>query len=182
MKIRLLLIVLYVALLLSSCSYKRLLADKRYIVQDVKGYLVFREGTDVTFYPFKDTIDAYFLADKHKEEGYKIGYDTYWMDSLSIDYSYLREAEKGGSKLSILPVEIRYYLGDSWQKKDEKNTIYYYWNNELRTLVFKQHDWRSIIHIVLLRKSDEERAKKLNIPDEPFHYRQFRSDWPGVNY
>lgn len=173
-------LILALSLLLTSCGYK--LANKRYIVQDAKGYLVFREGIDVTFYPFKDTVDAHFLADTHKEEGYKIGYDTYWMDSLSIDYSYLKEVGNGGSKLSILPVEIRCYLGEGWQKKDEKNTIYYYWNNELRILTFKQHDWRNIIHITLLRKSDEERAEKLDIPRKPPHYRQFSSDWPGVNY
>lgn len=180
MKSKLLLNILFITFLLSSCGYRRLLADKRYIVQDVKGYLVFTD-IDVVFYPYKDTIDAHFLADKHKAKGYKIGYDTYWMDSLSTDYSDLLYF-KNDTKLSIIPVEVRYYLGSTWEKEDEYGSINYKWKEDTFELPYRYHDWRSIIHIVLLRKRDEERAEKLDIPREPPHYRQFSSDWPGVNY
>jgi hypothetical protein len=156
-------------LLLSSCNYK--VTNKKYIVKDVKGYLVFREEESI-FFPYNDTIDIMFLADKNKKEGYKIGYDTYWFDSLSIDYSQLKNAEGYKVKFSIIPVEIRYYLGDVWMKKDEINTMYYKWNNEIMSLRFKQHDWRNIISIFLLRKGDQEREAQLNIDRPPLHYRQ----------
>lgn len=171
-------LILIILFFLTSCNYR--LVNKRHVVQDTKGYLVFREG-EVIFFPFKDTIDAHFLADKTKDRGYRIGFDTYWLDSLSTDYSNLLYIEND-TKFSIIPVEIRYYLGSGWQKEDEYSSIGYKWKNETFELPYRLHDWRSILEVHLLRKSDKERAKNLNIDYGPLHYRQSRKDWPGLNY
>lgn len=142
---------------LGSCSYK--LADKHYVIQDQKGYLVFTQD-EVNFYPSKDTIDTKFLADNNKKEGYRLGFDTNWLDSLSTDYSYATE-RKYPKKFSIIPVEVRSYLGNAWQKESEKNTFTYWWDNQLRTLRYKVYDFRSIIHIAVVRERDVKRLDSL---------------------
>jgi hypothetical protein len=137
-------------------------------VQHARGFLVFRGEDEVTFYTTKDTIDSKFLADKQKKEGFKVDFDTNLLDSLSVDYSYIPLAK--GIRLSILPAEITYYLGDAWQKKDEQNVIEYNWDNQLFILRFKQHDWRQILMISVVREKDKKRLKELNIEPFPLHY------------
>lgn len=152
----------------TSCNYK-LLIDKRYVVQHERGYLIFRGEYGVFFYPTKDTLDSKFLSDKKKREGYKVEFDTDWLDSLSVDYSYISAFKN--VKLSIIPVEITYYLGDSWQKKDEQSVIKYNWNDELFILRFKQHDWRQILMISVVREEDIKRLKGLKSEPFPLHYK-----------
>ena len=67
-------ILLLLSFILTSCRYK-FFVDKRYVVQDTKGYLVFRED-EVVFFPSNDTIDVKFLADNGKKKGYKIEFTT----------------------------------------------------------------------------------------------------------
>lgn len=67
-------------------------------------------------------------------------------------------------------------------KKDELGTVDYRLNGKTYELFYKQHDWRNIISIFLLREIDKEREVLLNMERLPLHYRQFSRDWPGVNY
>ena len=151
-------IILLFSFFLACCNYK-LLVDKRYVVHNQKGYLVFRED-EAVFFPTKDTIDAKFLADKHKKQGYKVKFTTDWLDSLSADYSHLLFI-KNDKRLSIIPVEIRNYLGVDWEKHDEENTIDYKWGNETHVLHYKIHDWRQILMISVVREIDRKRVKEL---------------------
>jgi len=164
---------------LGSCNYK--FVNKRYIVKDIKGYLVFNNNNDVVFFPYEDTVDMNFLSDNHKKKGFRVEFDTYWLDSISTDYSNLLYIEND-NRFSIIPAEIRCYLGTGWQTEDEYSAISYKLNNRTFELPYRLHDWRYIIEIHLLRKSDKAREAKLNIDYGPPHYRQFRRDWPGLNY
>ncbi|HTE30925.1 MAG TPA: hypothetical protein VK666_11170 [Chryseolinea sp.] len=154
-------------LIFASCNYK-LLVDKRYVVQREQGYLVFRGDYGVIFFSTKDTLDSRFLSDEGRKEGYEIEFDTDWLDSLSVDYSYIPAFK--GVKFSILPVDITYYLGDFWQKKGEQNVIEYNWNNQRRILRFKQHDWRQILMISVVREEDKKRVREKQSGRFPFHY------------
>ena len=151
---------------LMSCNYK-LFVNERYVVQSERGYLVFRDG-ETTFYPTRDTIDAKFLSDYYKRTGYKIDYATDWLDSLSINYSNTYIVEN--AKFSLIPVEITYYLGDVWQQKSERNSIEYKWDSKTFTLHFKQHDWRRILMIAVVRDSDRRRLAELKTEPPPLHY------------
>lgn len=162
------LILLLLSFVLVSCKYK-LFVDKRYVVQDTKGYLVFRED-EVVFFPTNDTADIDFLADKHKQKGYRIEFATDWLDSLSTDYSHLLYI-KNDKRLSIIPVKIRNYLGVDWEKHDEESTIEYKLNNETNVLHYKVHDWRQILMISIVRESDRKRLNNLKIDSLPPHYR-----------
>jgi len=153
--------------IIASCNFK-LFVDKKYVVQHVQGFLVFRGENEATFYPTKDTVDAKFLADKKKKEGYRVEFNTGWLDSLSVDYSYISTIK--GVRLSIIPVEVTYYLGDAWQKEDEQNSIEYNWEDKLFVLRFKQHDWRQILMIAVVREQDKKRLKELNLGPFPLHY------------
>jgi hypothetical protein len=147
--------------LLASCNY-RFFVDKHYIVREDKGYLVFNND-QIVFFPTKDTIDAKFLADKHKKEGYKVEYDTDWLDSLSTNYSNLLFIEND-KRLSIIPVKIRNYLGELWRPVSDKGTIDYKWNNEKYTIRYETADWRQILMISAVRESDIKRIKDLKMP------------------
>lgn len=162
------LILLLLSFVLVSCKYN-LFVDKRYVIQDTKGYLVFRED-EVVFFPTNDTVDVEFLADKQKKKGYRIEFATDWLDSLSTDYSHLLFI-KNDKRLSIIPVEIRNYLGVDWKKHDEESTMEYKWNNATNVLHYKIHDWRQILMISVVRESDRKRLSNLKIDSLPLHYR-----------
>ena len=142
----------------ASCNYK-FLVYKRYVVEDEKGYLVFTQD-EVNFFPTKDTVDNYFLGEKNKEKGYRIDFSTDWLDSLSTDYSFAAEMEP--KKFSIIPVVVRSYLGNVWQEKSEQNTFSYLWEGKRQILRYKVYDFRSIIHISVVRESDRKRLKGIS--------------------
>jgi hypothetical protein len=149
-----------------SCNYK-LVVNKRYVVKEEQGYLVFRDG-EVSFYPATDTIDVKFLANRKNKEGYKIEFRTDWLDSLSADYSYAYVVKN--AKFSLIPVNITYYLGDMWQTDSEKNVIDYKWNNEAFSLHFKEYDYRNILMISVVRETDRKRLNDLHVELPPLHY------------
>jgi hypothetical protein len=98
-----------------------------------------------------------------------VEFTTDWLDSLSTDYSHLLFI-KNDKRLSIIPVEIRNYLGVDWKKHDEENTIDYKWENETHVLHYKIHDWRQILMISVVREIDRKRLKELpaeGIPPRP---------------
>lgn len=150
--------ILLFPIFIASCNY-RFIVDKRDIIQNQAGYLVFRKG-EVTFYPTNDTIDADFLSNKHKQEGYQLEYDTDWLGNLSTDYSKLRVAENA-SKFSIIPVEVTYYLSRMWRPISDKNEFSYKWNNNIHTLRFETADYRQILGISLVRYSDRKHWKDM---------------------
>ncbi len=152
---------------LVSCNYK-LFVNKRQIVQKEHGYLVFTGDYGVFFFPSKDTVDAKFLSDKEVKEGYKVEFETDWLDSLSVDYTFSNTSK--GEKLSIIPVRITFYLGDSWQEKDEQSYVEYSWDNEMHKLKYKQHDWRQILMISVVREEDKKRLKERKSGLFPLHY------------
>lgn len=154
-------------LVFASCNYK-LLVDKRYVVKREQGYLLFRGDYGVVFFPTKDTVDSKFLSDKRKKNGWKIEFDTEWLDTLSIDYSYIPVFKN--VKLSIIPVEITYYLGDSWQKEGDQDVIEYNWKDQLFVLPFKQHDWRKVLMLSVVREKDKQRLKGMRGGAFPLHY------------
>lgn len=53
---------------LASCNYK-LFVNKRHVVQEDHGYLIFKDDFGVYFFPTKDTIDTKFLSDKRRLQG-----------------------------------------------------------------------------------------------------------------
>ena len=161
-------ILLLLSFILTSCRYK-FFVDKLYVVQDTKGYLVFRED-EVVFFPSNDTIDVKFLADKGKKKGYKIEFTTDWLDSLSTDYSNLLYI-KNDKRLHLLPVKIRNYLGVDWEKHDEESTIDYIWKNKKHVLHYKIHDWRQILMISVARENDRKRLSDLKVDSLSLHYR-----------
>jgi hypothetical protein len=158
-------ILLLLSIYIGSCNYK-LLADKRYIVQDQPGYLVFN-NSQIIFFPSRDTIDTKFLADRHKKEGYKVEYDTDWLDSLSINYDTLLFI-KNDVRFSIIPVEIKYYLGSTWQLISDKSTVDYRFNDNTHTLSYEIVDYRQILGISLVRDSDRKRLKDMPVDTTKF--------------
>lgn len=159
--------ILFVVSLFFSCNVV-LLADKRYVIKDLYGYIVIRDHEEITFYPYVDTIDANFLADRNKKDGFRIDYYEAWVDSLAVDYKQLTDVINI-KQLAIIPVEMRYYLSDSWLKNAELNTIEYKWNNEPGILRFKQDDWRHIVWVIPRRAGDKSRKSYLD-RDLPLHY------------
>ena len=155
-------------IILTSCNY-RLFVDKRYIVQEQKGYLVFNQN-QVIFFPTKVTIDMEFFSDKHMGEGYSVEFRTAWLKTLSTDYSNLLFI-KNDKNLSVIPVAITSYLGSMWQKEDEQNTVDYKLDGVAHTLRYKQHDWRQILFISVVREIDKRRLDTLKIdPPIPSHH------------
>lgn len=88
------------------------------------------------------------------KEGYRVEFQTDWLDSLSYDYTSINSVK--GQRLSIIPVIITYYLSDSWQEKDEQSYVEYSWENEMHKLKYKQHDWRQILMISVVREEDKK--------------------------
>ncbi len=153
-------ILLLLSICITSCN-RKLFVDKRYIVQDQRGYLVFN-NSQIIFFPAKDTVDSKFLTDRHRKEGYKLEYDTDWLDSLSADYSRLLYV-KNDKRLSFIPVEITYYLGGAWRVTSDKSTVNYKFNDNTYTLSYETADYRQILGISLVRYSDRKRLKDMPV-------------------
>lgn len=155
-----------VFLLLAACNHK-FLVDKRKIVNSTNGYLSFFKG-EVVFYPWHDTIDNEFLSNPHKT-GFKVKErDIDWLDSIANRYPIIVSKETPSSQLadtiSIIPVNMQYYLGDAWTKKSENISLYYYWNGVSYVFSYRLYDYRNILRITPVRKSDIERASNFYQP------------------
>lgn len=159
MKNKIRLIQLLIILFLPSCSHE-IMVNKRYVVKDEIGYLVFTQD-EVIFYPFNDTIDVNFLGAKNHKEGYRVGFRTQWLDSMSVDYSAITKRSYP-KKFSMVPVQVRYYLGEMWGKSSTKNSFSYLWNDQEKTLHYEIDDWRQILSISVLRQREKELLKKIN--------------------
>lgn len=147
-------------LLLTACNYK-LLVDKKRIVNSQNGYLTFFKG-EAVFYPWQDSIDYDFLKMSHKN-GFKVKETNIdWLDSIANRYPIHVSKEAPVMQLpdtiSIIPVNMQYYLGNSWSKESEKINLYYYWDDVRQVLSYKLYDYRYIVRITAIRKNDIERA------------------------
>lgn len=149
-------------IIFGSCNYK-LFVSKKSIVQNKNGYVLFLRS-DIIFFEYNDTLDSKFLNSNHRN-GFKIdGLLLNWMDSIAgkVKISIEMQQSKLDETISIIPVNIVYYLGDTWQKHSEKNLIRYRTEDGVGSLLYKLYDYRKILLITLLRKTD---IKKI-IPKE----------------
>ncbi len=147
--------------LFGSCNYK-LLVDKGRIIEERKGYLVFFHN-DIVFFESKDTLDVKFMDVSHTN-GFRIEWqNTEWLKKLSHKAPIINDIKGSNEKafISLIPVMIRYYLGDTWQKVSEKNVIYYGFDKKMKGMIYKVHDYRRILLISVLRKTDVERISPL---------------------
>jgi len=156
--------VFIIFLLFIACN-KRLLVDKRSVVNSVNGYLTFFKG-QVVFYPWKDTNDVDFLNNSHKN-GFRVRRkDIDWLDSIATRYPIFISKEipimQLPDTISIIPVKVQYFLGDNWTKKSATNTLFYYQNNTSHTVTYKLSDYRQILLISVIRDSDVELINEYN--------------------
>lgn len=159
--------IIIIVLLFTACNYK-LLVDKRKIVSSTNGYLTFFKG-EMVFYPWRDTVDYNFLNKSHTN-GFKVKEKNIdWLDSIAVRYPINVSKEAPVMQLpdtiSIIPVNMQYYLGDSWSNESEKISLYYYWNNVRYVFSYKLYDYRNVLRITAIRKKDIERALDFYHPD-----------------
>lgn len=149
--------IIFLLILHISCGY-RVLVDKKHVVNQKSGYLIFVQDYAI-FSPSKDTVDRTFLLSR-KPEGYIINYERLaWLDSLAIDYSKLAKFPTA-NKFSIIPVTMIYYLGDDWERLKEYNDFTYKLDNKEYKIRYRTFDARFVIGIRLRRLSDLIRLRR----------------------
>lgn len=148
--------------ILIGCNFK-LFVSKNKVVESIDGYLMFLRD-DIIFFPTADTVNEVFLTNSHVN-GFKIdSYETDWLKNLSQKYDIEigRDSLTAVESISIIPVSLRYYLGDVWQKNSDKIDFEFRFSQQKHRMTYKVYDFRNILLISTQRKSDTKRILSTN--------------------
>lgn len=153
-----------------ACNYK-LFVHKKKIVQEQNGYLVFYYSDtyqDIAFFPSKDTVDKRFLSQSHVND-YRIWDENVrneimYLKERAFNYAFQRTNYKSETAISVdtlylIPVTVRYYLGDLLyfnQHGPQHSSILYEFDKKGHELRYNVDDYRNVLLVSVLRDSDRK--------------------------
>jgi len=172
-------LILGLAFLFMSCNWAFLVPQKD-VIRNQKGYIAFYyQNEEALFFPWKDTIDSKFLERNHSD-GYKINNgvkDLEYLKELAINQTVTKNVLQNGRSIQVdelvklIPVNIRYFLGEGWQLKkrnwQEVNIKYTFLNRDI-DLTYRIYDDRQIMSIIPTRESDKARIKEVEPMDPSY--------------
>ncbi|ACU61679.1 hypothetical protein [Chitinophaga pinensis] len=171
-------LVLYFMLIVGFSCNRVMFVEKKDLINSHKGYLIFYyESEEALFFPSKDSVDSEFLSKSHKD-GYRIASsenDLVYLRKLAVSQAIVKNILQNGRSIQVpdsvklIPVKVKYYWGEKSALKlqkaiDGSNSIRFEYSNKEIKLSYRIYDYRRVMSIDLIRRSDIEKSARLYVP------------------